>query len=74
MAKPKKLMGIQQNQLHCDVDTQAILTYLCEESNNLYNCGVYWARQIFFKTSHIVSKYALSMQSVETFMLKRCPL
>ena len=26
MAKPKKLMGIQQNQLHCDVETQAILT------------------------------------------------
>ena len=57
MAKPKKLMGVQQNQLHCDVDTQAILTYLCEESNNLYNCGVYWARQIFFKTNRIVSKY-----------------
>ncbi len=57
MAKPKKLMGVQQNQLHCDVETQAILTYLCEESNNLYNCGVYWARQIFFKTSRIVSKY-----------------
>ena len=57
MAKPKKLMGIQQNQLHCDADTQTILTYLCEESNNLYNCGVYWARQIFFKTSRIVSKY-----------------
>lgn len=57
MAKPKKLMGVQQNQLDCDAETQAILTYLCEESNNLYNCGVYWARQIFFKTNRIVSKY-----------------
>ncbi len=57
MAKPKKLMGVQQNQLDCDAETRAILTYLCEESNNLYNCGVYWARQIFFKTNRIVSKY-----------------
>lgn len=57
MAKPKKLMGIQQNQLHCDKDTQAILEYLCEQSNSLYNCGVYWARQIFFKTNRIISKY-----------------
>jgi putative transposase len=57
MSKPKKLMGIQQNRIHCDWDTQSIITYLCEESNNLYNCGIYWARQIFFKTNRIVSKY-----------------
>ena len=57
MAKPKKLVGTQQNQLHCEPETHAILTYLCEQSNNLYNCGVYWARQIFFKTGRIVSKY-----------------
>lgn len=57
MTKPKKLMGVQQNQLNCDAETNAILTYLCEESNNLYNCGVYWARQVFFKTNRIVSKY-----------------
>jgi len=57
MAKPKKLLGIQQNQIYCNKDTLAILTYLCEQSNSLYNCGVYWARQIFFKTNRIVSKY-----------------
>jgi len=57
MAKPKKLMGVQQNQLDLDALTQAIVVYLCEQSNSLYNCGVYWARQIFFKTNRIVSKY-----------------
>jgi putative transposase len=57
MSKPKKLLGIQQNQIHSDAETLAILTYLCEQSNSLYNCGVYWARQIFFKTGHIISKY-----------------
>jgi len=57
MAKPKKLLGTQQNLLDCDAETKAILTYLCEQSNSLYNCGIYWARQIFFKTNRIVSKY-----------------
>jgi IS605 OrfB family transposase len=57
MAKSKKLMGIQQNLLDCDKETLAIITYLCEQSNSLYNCGIYWARQIFFKTSRIISKF-----------------
>jgi IS605 OrfB family transposase len=57
MAKPKKLIGIQQNLLDCDKETEAVVTYLCEQSNSLYNCGVYWARQIFFKTGRLVSKY-----------------
>jgi len=50
-------MGVQQNQIHCDSETFAILTYLTEQSNSLYNCGVYWARQIYFKTKRIISKY-----------------
>jgi putative transposase len=60
MAKAKKeklLMGVQQNLIHCDADTKAILVFLCEQSNSLYNCGVYWARQIFFKTGKIISKF-----------------
>ncbi|MBW4671172.1 MAG: transposase [Cyanomargarita calcarea GSE-NOS-MK-12-04C] len=50
-------MGIQKNLIHCNADTKAILTFLCEQSNSLYNCGVYWARQIFFKTGRIISKF-----------------
>lgn len=55
--KDKPLMGVQQNLIYCDADTKAILAFLCEQSNSLYNCGVYWARQIFFKTGKIISKF-----------------
>ncbi|MDF5733556.1 MAG: transposase [Rhizonema sp. PD38] len=50
-------MGVQQNLIYCDNDTKAIITFLCEQSNSLYNCGIYWARQLFFKTGKIVSKF-----------------
>lgn len=53
----KPLMGVQQNLIYCDEDTKAILTYLGERSNSLYNCGIYWARQIFLKTGRIISKF-----------------
>jgi putative transposase len=53
----KPLIGIQQNLIYCDADTKAILTFLCEQSNSLYNCGIYWSRQIFFKTGKIISKF-----------------
>jgi len=55
--KPKVLIGIQQNLIYCDDETKAILTFLCEQANSLYNCGVYWARQLLFKTGKIISKF-----------------
>ncbi len=55
--KDKVLMGVQQNLIYCDADIKAILTFLCEQSNSLYNCGLYWGRQIFFKTGRIISKF-----------------
>lgn len=48
--------GCQQNLLHPDKDTQAILEYLCSESNKVYNCAVYYARQMFFKTGRIIGR------------------
>ena len=53
--KAQKLMRVQQNLLKPDRELKAILTYLCEQSNSLYNCGVYWGRQIFFKTGKIIT-------------------
>ncbi|MBR8833944.1 MAG: transposase [Stigonema ocellatum SAG 48.90 = DSM 106950] len=50
-------MGIQQNLIYCDADTKSIIKFLCEQSNSLYNCGIYWARQLFFKTGKIISKF-----------------
>ena len=60
MAKIKKPMGVQQMLLNPDQETKAILQYLCEQSGKLYNSGVYFARQTFFKTSKLlVSKFDL---------------
>lgn len=55
MAKAKKQMGVQQMLLHPDKETKAILEYLCEQSGKLYNSGVYFARQTFFKTGLLLT-------------------
>lgn len=55
MAKPKNYIGVQQIMLHPDKETKAILEYLCGQSGKLYNMGVYYARQIFFKTGQILT-------------------
>jgi transposase len=48
--------------LYLDPDTQAIIEYLCSESNKLTNCAVYYARQIFFKAHRYVSKAELDKE------------
>lgn len=55
MAKPKKQIGVQQMVLYPDKETKAILQYLCEQSGKLYNTGVYFARQTFFKTEKLLT-------------------
>jgi putative transposase len=59
VAKPKKSMGVQQCLISTDKDTQAVLQYICSESNNLHNCAVYYARQIWFKTGAYVTSFDL---------------
>ncbi len=59
MGKPKKAMGVQQDLIKTDKEAQAILEYLCSESNKLHNCAVYYARQIWFKTRHFVTGFDL---------------
>ena len=56
------MFGCQQVLLHSDNETKAIIEYLCHESNSLYNCSVYYARQIWFKTGKIVSGFDLTAQ------------
>ncbi|BAZ16163.1 transposase [Calothrix sp. NIES-4071] len=53
--KDRKTIGVQQVLLQPDVETQAILCYLCEQSGKLYNNGVYFARQTFFKTGKLLT-------------------
>jgi putative transposase len=55
------LFGCQQVLIKSDKDTQAILEYLCSESNDLYNCAIYYARQIWFKTGKIVTGFDLNV-------------
>ena len=56
------MFGCQQVLIKSDKDTQAILEYLCSESNDLYNCAVYYARQVWFKTGKIVSGFDLTSE------------
>ena len=56
------MFGCQQVLLHSDNETKAIIEYLCHESNSLYNCSVYYARQIWFKIGKIVSGFDLTAQ------------
>lgn len=63
MPKPKKNMGVQQILLHPDKETEALLQYLCEQSGKVYNSGVYFARQTFFKTGKLLTgKYDLDFE------------
>ncbi|HBL14070.1 MAG TPA: transposase [Cyanobacteria bacterium UBA11162] len=57
-------MGVQQMLLHPDKQTKAVLQYLCEQSGKLYNSGVYFARQTFFKTGKLMTgKFDLVYES-----------
>lgn len=56
------MFGCQQVVIKTNKDTQSIIEYLCTESNNLYNCATYYARQMYFKTNKIVSGFDLTAQ------------
>ncbi|MBN3922893.1 transposase [Nostoc sp. NMS4] len=56
------MFGCQQVLIKTDFDTEAIIEYLCRESNNLYNCSVYYGRQIWFKAHKIVTGFDLTSE------------
>lgn len=63
MAKKLRQMGVQQMLLHPNKKTKAILQYLCQQSGKLYNSGVYFSRQTFFKTNKLLtSKFDLAYE------------
>lgn len=53
------MYGCQQVLINADKELEAVLEFVSGESNKLRNCGVYYARQMYFKTGKIVSKYDL---------------
>lgn len=53
------MFGCQQNLISPDKNLKAILEFLCSESSKLTNCGIYYARQMYFKTAKIPSRAEL---------------
>jgi IS605 OrfB family transposase len=53
------MYGCQQVLISPNKDLKAILEFVCEQSNKLANCGIYYARQLYFKTRKIIGKYDL---------------
>lgn len=57
-----KSFNAQINRLPANKELSAVLEYLCSESNKLYNCTTYLARQIYFKTGKYANKFWLATQ------------
>ncbi|WP_298613544.1 hypothetical protein [uncultured Thermosynechococcus sp.] len=57
--------GCRQNLLSPNPEEQALLEYLCQESNKVYNCALYYARQVFFKTKRFVNRAELCSEMVK---------
>jgi len=54
--------GCEQHLISPDKDLKGILEFLCTEANNLTNCGIYYARQLYFKTGKIATNFDLNKQ------------
>jgi putative transposase len=63
----KAMFGCQQVLISPDRDLQAVLEFICGESNKLHNCAVYYARQMYFKAHKYVKPFDLNNE------LKRNP-
>lgn len=51
------LYGCQQVLLHPDSELKAILEFVCQQANSLTNCGIYYARQLYFKAGQTHLNY-----------------
>jgi len=54
--------GCQQNLISPSKELKGILEFLCIEANNLTNCGIYYSRQLYFKTGKIPTAFDLQKQ------------
>ncbi len=53
------MFGCQQNLISPSKELKSILEFLCSESVKLSNCGIYYARQLFFKTGKVPNRAEL---------------
>ena len=56
------MFGCQQVLIHTEPDTQSVIEYVCSESNKVFNCALYYARQIYFKAHRYISKAELDAE------------
>lgn len=56
------MFGCQQVLLKPNSEVKAILEYVCSEANKVYNIGLYYARQIYFKERRYISKFELDKE------------
>ncbi|MGY3169971.1 hypothetical protein ACVW0R_002041 [Thermostichus sp. MS-CIW-15] len=57
--------GCQQVRVR-DRELVPLLEYLCQQSNKVYNCALYYARQVYFKTKRWASYGALCAEMGRT--------
>lgn len=56
------MYGCQQVLLHPDKELKAVLEFICQQANSLINCGIYYARQLYFKAQKLIGKYELEVE------------
>ncbi len=56
------MYGCQQNLINPSNELRAVLEFICSESHKLTNCGIYYSRQLYFKTGKIIGKYDLEKE------------
>lgn len=56
------MYGCQQNLINPNNDLKSVLEFICSESHKLTNCGIYYARQLYFKTGKLIGKYDLEKE------------
>ena len=57
--RPFQMYSCQQVLVAQNSELIAILTFLCEQSHKLTNMGIYYARQLYFKSQKGIGKYDL---------------
>lgn len=53
------MYGTQQVSIKSNPQVISVLEFLCSEAKKLSNCGIYYSRQLFFKTGRFPSKVDL---------------
>jgi IS605 OrfB family transposase len=56
------MYGCQQNLINPNDELKSVLEFICGESHKLTNCGIYYARQLYFKTGKLIGKYDLEKE------------